>query len=1054
MKKLNIILYVFFLLVLSSLASAYSTDRTDYYYNGTHYLTDNLEAADLGLDGVAVSAEENMTSHGWSTPNYCDATSCSYNSTQAQVGTYSMMFNPLNNARNNGLQNIKIKEANASFTGTIGFRFYEINPTVTNNFYLDIGGDADWPILRSDGDNWHYREGATTAECDLNVIPYSAGWHNITINFSSDSATTVSYVDGVACHNSSDIFGLSYIILSLNKEGVTGQEVYIDDFWIADGGRPEGVPSLATATPTIVPPSPADNAHNNTNVTLNVTHGTAANDVRYYLYFGDTSTLTEDYYYLFNVTRTGDEYKSFTTNVSDGTYYWKWRVQNITSGVFSANTTQRTWTLDTVNPTITRLTNNNWETDNSTIISSYLSNLTINTSVFDINLHQTLINITNESNNNVTTFLNTSITGTTVNVSKTIDISNWALGNYTIKLIATDSHTAKEIENYNVVKGLNYLRYKTKEGNIIKIISDTIPLTFNTNKFKDRYDFEFNYLLSKEKYKFRIESYNKIDYIEDSDYPAHFVIMAGNGRGNWLDFGGIDKKDIAVTKINDYNYEIEITSNGKTSFEFNSLGGLNTVEDHYKIQLAAVLDIQVGNDETGDWINATINISSQIINTIVYNQSNVTPARVINITKETTSLILTATGYGTETKTFSVTEKYHNLSFNMTEVSATKLYFYDEKSEALITGETFSVYLETTGFSSTYSAATNPYTISSLQSGLYKLKASSGNYPERQYLDLNISNVTTTNLNIYLINNTLGSEITFNIVSVDGLVPLEDVRTVFTKIINGTSTVIVEEESDFAGQVVVTLDSNTQYTINFSKTDYEDRTITLEPKNLEYLIKMVSTIGAYNQSVHEGIRYKFEPSNIILNNNTKYNFTFTLNSTVWDVTGCALYLRNGSTLLDSTSSYTSSSCFLRIEQDTFSMTNITSEVIYQIGSAYNFTVSQQYSIIYTYEGQFSLKNFLDDLTDFSMAGFDSFGRRILAFIVIFIILAMASMKISFEHKEVPLFIFWALVGFFSYVNWFYLDLGTMPDLLGLKKWFVFYLVSLVCAGFMMNKFRR
>jgi len=217
---------------------------------------------------------------------------------------------------------------------------------------------------------------------------------------------------------------------------------------------------------------------------------------------------------------------------------------------------------------------------------------------------------------------------------------------------------------------------------------------------------------------------------------------------------------------------------------------------------------------------------------------------------------------------------------------------------------------------------------------------------------------------------------------------------------------------------------------------------------------MVSTVGVYNQSVYEGIRYNFEPSDTVLNNGTNYNFTFTLNSTVWEVTNCNLTLKNGSAVLNTTSNFTSNSCFLRIEQNTGNMTNITSEAVYELASLYDFPVSQQYSVIYTYEGEFSLKNFLDDLTDFAMAGFDNFGRMILVFIVIFVILALASMKISFENKEIPIFIFWALVGFFSFVNWFYLDIPNIPEVLGLKKYFIFYLITLVCGGFIINKFRR
>ena len=76
------------------------------------------------------------------------------------------------------------------------------------------------------------------------------------------------------------------------------------------GGNPltPPVPESETSTPTIELPSPIDGAANNTNVTLNVSHGTTNNDIRYYLYFADTPTLNESHYQLFNVTRTAEEY--------------------------------------------------------------------------------------------------------------------------------------------------------------------------------------------------------------------------------------------------------------------------------------------------------------------------------------------------------------------------------------------------------------------------------------------------------------------------------------------------------------------------------------------------------------------------------------------------------------------------------------------------------------------------------------------------------------------------------------------------------------------------
>jgi len=207
-------------------------------------------------------------------------------------------------------------------------------------------------------------------------------------------------------------------------------------------------------------------------------------------------------------------------------------------------------------------------------------------------------------------------------------------------------------------------------------------------------------------------------------------------------------------------------------------------------------------------------------------------------------------------------------------------------------------------------------------------------------------------------------------------------------------------------------------------------------------------------SLSTGITYKFSPLDSILNNNTKYNFSFTLNSSYWDITNCTLSLKNGSSILNQTSSYTSSSCYIRIEQNTFNMTNITSEAVYELISLYNMTVSKQYKVIYTYEGEFSFKNFLDDLSDFAMAGFNNFTRMIIALIVIFIITALAAKNLGFTNPESLIPLVWALVGLFSYVNWFYLDYYAIPDITGLRKYIIFILVSLVGLGFFIDKYVR
>ncbi len=881
MKKLYIILYVMVLIVLVSFVSAERPGSKDYDDYSLLYFGNGTACNDVGGGKSNGSSCSDITfGTSGSASSYLGINSAPrqiYLTTDEHTtGSVTFEVDIQTNTGNSwglGFSNVV----------TAGSNLYSCGFTILNEGFIEEGWSGD-PVCQIVNlkDNFFTFVTVYNLTSDLCYLR---------IYNNTDLGTPVCSADDYARWTNQNN------VLSFNMwEAGTGFTLFLDNLSMYEGdgikdGKPQTTPTTETATPTIIPQSPLDNSNNNTNVTLNVSHSTLANDVRYYLYFGLDNPPKGAY--LFNVTRTGAEYKEFTTNITDEVYYWSWQVQNITNGVFSANTTVRTLTIDTVNPTIARLPNNNWKIDNSTIISSLLYNLTINISFFDSNLvgGQTLINITNSTNDSVYENLTTSILGTTNNISEIIDIGILAIGNYTIILSATDSHTANSINNYDVKAGINYFRYTTEEGNVIKIKSNNINLfTKSTTKLTDRYNFEFNYLFQQDTHTFTIESYNKIIYLEDSIYNAHFIVMGNNGRGNWIDFNaeGLNKKDYKVTKIDDYTYEVEITANGLKSFTFNSLGGLNTVEEHYKFKIGAVLDISVGDEETRDPINATATIGSQFAHTI----SNSTLARLVNITKETTIVTLNSTGYGIEEHILSLTRNYHNLSLNMSPVLATRISFYDENSEELIEDETFSVFLETPGFSNTFTGITdNPHTITSLGEGIYTLKASSDNYQEREYQDLNVSNTTTTLINIYLINNTLGQQVTFTVQGSGGN-RLDNADVDFFRVINGTNIIIAQENTDFAGQVKLYLDPNYEYDINLVREGYISRNITLEPSDTEYTIILLSGEAPYESS-YEGVRFRFyhngvmsiSPPDILNLTNTTQNITFEVEGTNIDEIG-------------------------------------------------------------------------------------------------------------------------------------------------------------------------
>lgn len=907
----------------------------------------------------------------------------------------------------------------------------------------------------------------TTGDCPVanNFCIYDGTWEDTGIPVSSDLNITVCYhynssggtiwtrnsTGDVKQYSGADFGNLSAknVGPSISSgEGMFWDFIYESQTYDADWDWNElgivtgGAGPNAPSDPIWTAPTPADNSHNNTNVTFNATH--SGTDVKYFVYMNN-------YTYYVNSTESGTGHYSWDTNLSDGVYTYKVSVQNITNGLFSNNISRLLY-IDTVSPTITPLADN-WQTDNLTIISPHIANLTLNISFADeTDLYQTLINLTYDENG--TSYYNRhniSITTLHDNFSTIVDIGNFPLGNYTLKLLATDSHTAHKIEKYNTLTGWNYIRYKTPEGNVIWIESDSLPISKKTTRLRDRYNFRFNYLFSKSKFKYTIRSLNKIKYLTDSAYDAHFVIMGNSEEGNWIDFNNpkLTSKDYNIKKIDDYTYEVEINSCGLKSLEFSSIGGLNKKEDHYRLRMGAVVDIYSFDDENGTALPVTVTSGSQTAH-----GTPTSPATLYNITKKITSVTINSTGYGTEIETVTINQSYHNFTLNMTPVNSIKIYFYDEKSETLIKNETFETYLESISFSKTYSGiTTNPYTITGLDSGIYEMKASSTNYEERQYFNINISNTTTTTINIYLANSTYGGEKRFSVTD-SSMNPLEDVYILFKRIINGTKTVVAEEYTDYAGQCKLYLDKDYEYEINFSKGGYDSKVINLEPIDNEYSIVLISSVTDLT-NISEGIYYRFFPRNLLLNNNTNYNFTFILNSTGRPVTGCTLTIKNGSQVIGQDSGYNPNSCYLEVlNLNTGNATNLTSEANYELSSQYNTTIIKQYKVIYTYEGEFSLKNFFDDLSEFGMAGFDTFGRMMLALVVIFILTAIISKYIGFNNAESSISLIWALTGFFSYINWFYLDYEPIPDILNLRKYIIFILVSLIVLGFLIDKYAR
>ena len=320
-------------------------------------------------------------------------------------------------------------------------------------------------------------------------------------------------------------------------------------------------------------------------------------------------------------------------------------------------------------------------------------------------------------------------------------------------------------------------------------------------------------------------------------------------------------------------------------------------------------------------------------------------------------------------------------------------------------------------------------------------------YPERRYTTSEVLDSSTLVKTLYLLYAGEGIYVRFK--TVDEY----DSTLVGTTIDMATGGSTIEQQTtDDSGLATFWVDPDTDYIFTFTKTGYETQTKSLRPTTSEiYSVVMPSEGEDINKSTTAGVSYNFLPDNIVLGNNTEYEFAFNLTSYYWDITSCTLYLKNSSDdlLASSSASYNTSECNIAITLDTINYTQIVSEAIWIQNSSVSITYKRTYAVIDTYKGEFSLMNFIDDLTAFTQAGFNARTRMIIAFIIIFAVVALVSKYMSVANPEAMVILTMVLVLFFSYIGWLTYNNPNIPTIYGfdIKQYAIFIIIFLLGSSY-------
>ncbi len=1088
MKKVYIILYVSILIALSSLLSNEVSAAT--FCNGSYYVNTSFNINE-GFD----------TDNTPPPPLNCTTAACNWND-----GTNFFDGNGSLGGTGAGIVNIPIQPITgivtfSSFVNvtdcTLWFIYYLYDNlrTTCHDDAFQVFDGVGWTQIFTPSLNQYYHF----------VIVVDFGTGNNVSSYILNA--TNNNILGSDLDRSIASFGnaLWQVSFDVNEGQMDLLRIYNGTDCPISAPPPPPVPGAPAPTVNIL--SPSNISINNTlqnTFTYNVTFPESTPD-NCSLFLNSTGTWQRN---LTNQTAiTNNTNNTFLyINLTSGHYLW-----NVMCGDNNSNssfaTNNFTYIIDITDPTLI----DNFV--NNTVI--FFRNLLTGQFNFTDNERINSVNFTIPTNSNQIIFNETGINTSTYQYNLSFNISALPVGNHTLRIRYADIHTANELrdeEAYNPQRGglfdSRYLRYRFKEP--YKPLD--LKISLKDGSIFDKWDYE----IKKDRYEesvkpqnpsstqtIIVESTEKIERItatERDDYGGDWLIV----DEHWKDFKLKDEPLARVSKIefiNDYYVEVTIVNitNNINYLRFESTGDLNVVTITYSFFIENVTEIfstpilnNVATEMFLDFNGSGHSAPSIVI--LEWNHTNYTTTQTINnATLARYRQIITPTlDLNTTNKEVNISHKWY---FNLTgeETTATQnqsiqqvsldncsdlttvalnYTIKDEGNQSLIyTGDVTGTYNYNIGSGTgrTFNLVVvnqSNFTICIFPAwitfgGNYTLTYNAEDYQQRGFIDNNpsITNITQ-DIDLFLLADADGIFGIFRTIDTFQA-NLENVLITMIKVIGASPQTVEIESTDDSGLATFFVNPDVTYTFTFAKAGFATQTFNLRITTSEIItVTMGSTAEESVLPLGTGITYEFTPSNEVPNNGTDTNFTIRVTSSFRNIINCTFFLFNGTALiLNTTGVFNGTNCTADILLNTGNYTNITSEVRYTLNDTtlnQSFFIALQtpYRVRVVYVGDFSLRNFFDDVNAFVEGGFNATTRMIIALIIIVAIVSVATMKLPVvRDPERLVLLVWGLVFLFSYIGWFTVNVDTLPTIRGfsLQKWIIFIITSLTSASYILRR---
>lgn len=492
-------------------------------------------------------------------------------------------------------------------------------------------------------------------------------------------------------------------------------------------------------------------------------------------------------------------------------------------------------------------------------------------------------------------------------------------------------------------------------------------------------------------------------------YSSAFNILSANVTSNNKSFTTNSVNfNLNTTEMSTENFTINLTAisqdNIRADFIYNGVnyGSAGKSNDSLNVMFSKKIQIPlITNSPLGTFYwNITYTNSSLIEQTDYYYQ-----------TDSILSFGICSANLTTNYLNYTFRDESNSSLINASIPYSNFTYFIGDGT--LIKSKTFVSTVENPSYSFCFSPNNSTINVTSF------VQYASTNYPQRTLTEsYSLSNITT-NKTLYLLSSTDGIYVTFQVIN-QAEQPISEVNVVGTRAISGLTTIIAQGLTDSSGSVTFWLNPDFSHIFNFTKTGFDLFTTSLFPTQSSYTISLIGGGVVSGQDYSKGISYSINPkATQVLNNNTLYNFNYTISSSLWTISEFGFTLTNSSGFIFNTTSLSANGGTLNVGLNVGNNSYLTMNYYYIINSTYT-NASTIWKIWNSYGSGHSINSFFSDLSLYissgsGLFGIDNFALNIIIFLIILLTTGILSYQYGISSPASIMGVIFGLVFFFDVV---------------------------------------